>query len=309
VVVSKVKKIIIRTSLVLLVVLFPILYLVGVFSLNGPMPDEEFQQKLPDIVKNLEVKFDGEGEETLVLIHGYPDSLEMWDQQVDYLKQYYSIARLTLPGFEQVDDGQRPHYSMPQIRMIIDGFIKSLGKGKVSVLAHDWGAVYAMQYLQQNDLIDRLVLFDIGSFGEEKRPTINVKYTFALAVAWTLPEFLGEKITAYTAENILNITDVDPNKTIADLRTDPRMTYPYFHLWKSVLSKNVGKATEIADYGTPFLFIYGKDKKVWFHAKSWVKELQAANKGQVIAVPGGHWFMQSSPDLVNKEVHNWLKNN
>lgn len=301
------KKVIIRVLLVLLVILSPVLYLIGAFSLNGPMPDAEFQQKLPDIVKNLEVKFDGEGEETLVLIHGYPDSLEMWDQQVAYFKQDYRIARLTLPGFELVDNGQRPHYSMAQIRMIIDGFIKSLNRAKVSVLAHDWGAVYAMQYLKQSDLVDRVILFDIGSFGDEKRPTINVKYTFALAAAWTLPEFLGEKLSLYTAENILNITDVDPNKTVADLRPDPRMTYPYFHLWKSVLSKNVGKATEIADYGTPFLFIYGKDKKVWFHAKSWEQELLAQNKGQVESVPGGHWFMQSSPDIVNNKVHNWLK--
>lgn len=301
------KKIIIRTVLVLLVILSPVLYLMGAFTLNGPMPDDEFNQQLPDIVKNLEVKFDGEGEETLVLIHGYPDSLEMWDNQVDYLKQYYRIARLTLPGFELEDKGQRPHYSMPQIRMIIDGFIKSLDRGKVSVLAHDWGAVYAMQYLKESELVDRLVLFDIGSFADEPRPAINVKYTFALAVAWTLPEYFGEKLAYYTAENILNLPDVDPNKTVDDLRADPRLTYPYFHLWKSVLTKNVGAATEMEDYKTPFLFIYGKDKKVWFHAKSWEQQLLDQGKGDVETVPGGHWFMQSSPEITNEKVHNWLK--
>ena len=193
-----------------------------------------------------------------------------------------------------------------QYRDELSGFIKGLNKEHVTVLAHDWGAVYASQYLKKNDLVDRLVLFDIGSFGDEKRPTINVKYTFALAVAWTLPEFLGDKLALYTADKILKIEDVDPNKTIADLRSDPRMTYPYWHLWNSVLTKNTTKATEIKDYGTPFLFMYGKDKKVWFHAKSWEKELQEQNKGQVEVVPGGHWFMQSSPDLVNKKIYNWL---
>ncbi|SQD77072.1 alpha/beta fold hydrolase [Moritella yayanosii] len=300
------KKIMLRILLIVLVVLSPVLYLIYTFAFTGPMPDAEFQKKLPEIVKNLEVKFDGDGEETLVFIHGYPDSLELWDKQVEYFKDDYSIARFTLPGFELEDNGERPHYNIKQIRMIINAFIKGLNKEHVTVLAHDWGAAYASQYLKKNDLVDRLVLFDIGSFGDEKRPTINVKYTFALAVAWTLPEFLGDKLALYTADKILKIEDVDPNKTIADLRSDPRMTYPYWHLWNSVLTKNTTKATAIKDYGTPFLFMYGKDKKVWFHAKSWEKELQEQNKGQVEVVPGGHWFMQSSPDLVNKKISNWL---
>ncbi|MDX2320144.1 MAG: alpha/beta hydrolase [Moritella sp.] len=303
------KKVIIITLSLVLVVLSPILYLLYTFAFTGPMPDAEFEKNLPSIVKNLEVKFDGEGEDTLVMIHGYPDSLELWDKQVEYLKQDYSIARFTLPGFELEDNGERPHYSMKQIRMITDSFIKSLNKESVTVLAHDWGAIYAFPYLDKNDLVDRVILFDIGSFGDEERPVVNAKYTFALAVAWTLPEFIGEKLTFYTADEILNIEDVDPNKTAADLRTDPRMTYPYWHLWRSILSKDLAKASEVEDYGTPFLFLYGKDKKVWFHAKSWESKIQTLNKGQVEAVPGGHWFMQSSPDLVNQKIENWLKAN
>ena len=303
------KKIVIITLAVILVVLSPVLYLVHSFAFNGPMPDEEFQKNLPDIVSNLEVKIEGNGDDTLVLIHGYPDSLEMWDQQANFLKQHYTVARFTLPGFELTDNGARPNYNIAQIRMIIDGFIKGLNKDKVTVLAHDWGAVYAMQYLQKNDLVDRVILFDIGSFGDDPRPEVNVKYTFGLAVAWTLPEFLGEKMALYTADSILNITDVDPHKTVADMRSDPRLTYPYWHLWNSVLSKTTVPSTAVEDYGTPLLFIYGKDKKVWFHGKSWEQQIQDLDKAQVEAVPGGHWFMQSSPDLVNAKIHNWLSTN
>lgn len=300
------KKIII---IMLLVFISPVLYLLYTFLFTGPMSDEEFNKNLPNIVKNLQVKYDGEGKETLIFLHGYPDSLELWDKQVEYLKKDYSIARFTLPGFELEDNGKRPSYSIKQIRMILDSFIQGLNKDKITILAHDWGAIYAFQYIKKNDLVDRVILFDIGSFGDEKRPTVNLKYTFALAVAWTLPEFLGEKLTVYTAENILNIVDVDPNKTIADLRIDPRMTYPYWNLWRSILTKEIAKPTELKDYATPFLFMYGKDKKVWFHAKSWEQQLQSLNKGQVEVLPGGHWFMQSSPDLVNQKISDWLNAN
>ncbi len=191
------KKIIIVCVSVFTILLAPVFYLLYQFTMTEPMSDQEFQERLPGIVENLEVKFDGEGEETLVMIHGYPDSLEMWDQQVAYLKDYYTIARFTLPGFELNDTGERPSYSIEQIRLITNAFIKNLNREKVTVLAHDWGAVYAFKYLEKNDLVDRVILFDIGSFGEEERPKINVKYTFALAVAWTLPEVLGEKLALY----------------------------------------------------------------------------------------------------------------
>ncbi|BDY05742.1 alpha/beta hydrolase [Ferrimonas sp. YFM] len=301
------KKVVVTAVIAVLVLLSPVLYMLYSFSANGPMPDEEFQAKLPEIVSNLEYQVEGNGPQTLVLIHGYPDSLEMWDQQVDYLKDYYTCVRFTLPGFQLNDDGQRPEYNIQQTRAIIDGFIETLGKDKVTVLAHDWGAVFAFKYLEKNDLVDRVVLYDIGSFGDEERPFINVKYTFALAVAWALPESWGESLTRYTAEEILHIEDVDPHKTIDDLRSDPRLTYPYWHLWKSILAKQLPPSLEVEDYGTPFLFLYGKDKKVWFHADSWAEKVETLGKGQVESVPGGHWFMHSSAELANEKVHDWLQ--
>ena len=303
------KKVLLISLALILVLLSPVFYLTYLFSVNEPLSDAEFQRQLPEIVSQLEYQIEGDGEQTLVFIHGYPDSLEMWDQQVAYLKDYYTCIRFTLPGYGLKDNGERPHYSIPQIRTIIDTFMQGLGKDKVTVLAHDWGAVFAFKYLEQTELVERLVLFDIGSFGEAKRPAINAQYTFALAVAWMLPESLGEKLTNYTASSILHVPDVDPNKTVADLRAEPRLTYPYFHLWKAILSGNMPPSLEVEEYETPFLFMYGKDKKVWFHSDSWLQKVKKLHKADVEALPGGHWFMQSSPDLVNHKLHQWLLTN
>jgi pimeloyl-ACP methyl ester carboxylesterase len=68
----------------ILILLSPVLYLLYTFAFTEPISDEEFRQDLPSIVNNLKVKFDGEGEETLVMIHGWPDSLELWDKQVEF---------------------------------------------------------------------------------------------------------------------------------------------------------------------------------------------------------------------------------
>ncbi|MEE2023552.1 alpha/beta fold hydrolase [Alkalimonas mucilaginosa] len=300
------KKILMIGVVIALLLLSPVFYLIYAFTLKGPVSDDVFQNMLPAIVNSLEVKIEGEGKETIVFIHGYPDSLELWDKQAAYFKQNYTVVRFTLPGFELEDNGKRSHYTIQQMRIIIDTFIKELGRGPVTVMAHDWGAVYASHYLKEHDLVNRLVLFDIGSFGDEERPAINVKYTLALAIAWTLPDSLGSRLAYYTADKILQIERVDPDKSIDDLRPDARLTYPYWHLWRSVLSKNSTEAIAVEDYGTPFLFMYGKDKEVWFHAESWAQQVQELGKGQIEVVPGGHWFMQSSPDLVNQKLADWL---
>ncbi|EKO3671499.1 alpha/beta hydrolase [Vibrio metschnikovii] len=292
-------------TIIILLLSLPI-YVMSTFIFKNPIPDDEFSANLTSIVDNLETKIEGKGEHTLVFIHGYPDSLEMWDKQADFFKENYQVVRFTLPGFEQTDRELRPHYSIKQMRSIIDKFIEHLDQQSITVIAHDWGAVYASHYLKQNDLVDRLILLDIGSFADEPRPKINVQYTLALAVAWTLPDYLGTKLALFTADKILQVPRVDPHKSIEDLRPDSRLTYPYWHLWKEVLTSNTTQPVIVDDYGTPFLFIYGKDKSIWFHAKTWEQEVIDKNKGQIEVVPGGHWFMHSYPELVNQKIYNWL---
>ncbi|NNN59678.1 MULTISPECIES: alpha/beta fold hydrolase [Vibrio] len=292
-------------TIIILLLSLPI-YVMSTFIFKNPIPDDEFSANLTSIVDNLETKIEGKGEHTLVFIHGYPDSLEMWDKQADFFKENYQVVRFTLPGFEQTDRELRPHYSIKQMRSIIDKFIEHLDQQSITVIAHDWGAVYASHYLKQNDLVDRLILLDIGSFADEPRPKINVQYTLALAVAWTLPDYLGTKLALFTADKILQVPRVDLHKSIEDLRPDSRLTYPYWHLWKEVLTSNTTQPVIVDDYGTPFLFIYGKDKSIWFHAKTWEQEVIDKNKGQIEVVPGGHWFMHSYPELVNQKIYNWL---
>ncbi|NOI80966.1 alpha/beta hydrolase [Vibrio tubiashii] len=292
--------------LIALLILSPVIVLLVQGMANGPMSEAEFETRLPVIVNGLQAQVEGDGDDTLVFIHGYPDSLEMWDKQVAFFKRDHTVARITLPGFELQDLGARPQYTLVQMRRIIDAYIESLNKDKVTVIAHDWGAVYASQYLASNPLVDRLVLLDVGSFGNEAYPEINMKYTAALALAWLLPEPLGEKLVAYTANEILGLVNVDPNKPSADFRFDARMTYPYWQLWRSILLNTKPEPVPVDDYATAFLFLYGQDKQVWFHSQSWINEVTEKQKGEAEAMPGGHWFMLSSPELVNQSLSMWL---
>lgn len=56
------------------------------------------------IIDGIEVLIEGSGRpgaQTIVMIHGWPDTLRLWDAQVAALQGQYRCVRFTLPGFDK----------------------------------------------------------------------------------------------------------------------------------------------------------------------------------------------------------------
>jgi pimeloyl-ACP methyl ester carboxylesterase len=51
-------------------------------------------------IQGIDVFIEGDGLETVLLIHGWPDTHRLWDRSVQALKQFFRCARFTLPGFD-----------------------------------------------------------------------------------------------------------------------------------------------------------------------------------------------------------------
>ena len=51
-------------------------------------------------VDGVEVVVDGDGPEAIVMVHGWPDTLRLWDPQVEALRPRFRCIRFTLPGFD-----------------------------------------------------------------------------------------------------------------------------------------------------------------------------------------------------------------
>ncbi len=57
-------------------------------------------------VQGTKVYINGEGKSVIVMIHGWPDTHEIWQRQVDFFKRDFTCVTFTLPGFEKNDDGK-----------------------------------------------------------------------------------------------------------------------------------------------------------------------------------------------------------
>ena len=48
----------------------------------------------------VDIQVEGNGTETLVMLHGWPDTLALWNDTVEALSDSYQCVRFTLPAFD-----------------------------------------------------------------------------------------------------------------------------------------------------------------------------------------------------------------
>lgn len=56
-------------------------------------------------IDGIDIHIEGDGPGTMVMIHGWPDTWRLWDEQVAFFKPGMRCVRFTLPGFDL--DGPR----------------------------------------------------------------------------------------------------------------------------------------------------------------------------------------------------------
>ena len=54
------------------------------------------------VIDGIDVRAEGQGPRTVVMVHGWPDTYRVWDAQVAALQGQYRCVRFTLPGFDIV---------------------------------------------------------------------------------------------------------------------------------------------------------------------------------------------------------------
>lgn len=217
------------------------------------------------------VHVEGEGPETLVMVHGWPDTYRIWDAQVSAFRNRYRCVRFTLPGFEARDE--RRLYSLKEIEAVYKRVIERVSPhSPVILMVHDWGAIFGYHFLRRHpQLVRRLIGVDIGDAGSKRHlKSLNVKaklfvvsYQLWLALAWRLGGGIGDKMTRSFLRSIPCPTDP---KTVVS-----KMNYPYWIQWTRAAGGY--PAAEAIQPTCPMLFIYGEHKPAMFHSKEWAEEL------------------------------------
>lgn len=254
-------------------------------------------------VAGIDVHVEGEGPDTIVMVHGWPDTYRLWDAQVEFLKARYRCIRFTLPGFDETQP--RRIYTVDEVSGFLQQVIEQLSPGKkVTLMLHDWGCIFGYEFTMRNPaLIARIVGVDIGDArGLRRELSARSKfyilaYQVWLALAWKVGGRLGDWMTRKMAGWVR-------------ARSDPRfigsrMNYPYYLAWFGG-KESFGRQTQRFEPACPMLFLYGERKLFMFHAKAWADALNRQPGSKALGFDTGHWVMLQRPERFNEVVGAWL---
>lgn len=101
----------------------------------------------------------GKNQETIIFVHGYPDSDITWSYQLEHFKSKANVAAINLRGSNNSSiPAEREDYNimqhLPDIEAVAD-FIAGPGK-KFHLVAHDWGALISWVYISTRPYSERV---------------------------------------------------------------------------------------------------------------------------------------------------------
>lgn len=255
-------------------------------------------------VDGVDVFIEGEGNETIVMMHGWPDTYRLWDAQVAFFKTKYRCVRFTLPGFNIEKPIQS--FLLPQLIEIFKHIIEQVSPDKkVILMLHDWSCYFGYQfYMQHQNMVSKIIGIDVGdAYSTEHQSSLKAiekasifAYQIWLALAWRMGRRLGDKMTKLLVRAFRCQSDPQYISTC--------MNYPYYNRW---FTDSYDKTADFFP-SCPMLYIYGTKKPFMFHSKSWTDRLSKQPGCQVIALETSHWVMADEPEKFNQSVDAWLKN-
>jgi cis-3-alkyl-4-acyloxetan-2-one decarboxylase len=255
-------------------------------------------------IQGVNVFIEGEGPDTLLMLHGWPDTHHLWDSTVKALKREFRCVRFTLPGFDLAKPPRAT--SLVQMTALIGDIVDAVSLARpVTLVLHDWGCIFGYEFAARRpEQVARIVAVDIGDYNSGacirslsvRAKVLVFAYQFWLAVAWAVGGAIGNAMTRWMARR--------SGCRAASSAIGWQMNYPYAMYWFGLLGGFRG-AARVA-HVCPVLFIYGLHKPFMFQSPDWLARLAASPGCAVQPFPTGHWVMAQQPEAFNRCVAKWL---
>ena len=116
------------------------------------------------IVDGTEVLVESTGDDTVLMLHGWPDTLALWDGTVAALRDRWRCVRLSLPGYDRAAPGLGAPCPLARITALLREVADAVSPGRpVTLLVHDWGCVFGYEFaLRHPERVARVIGVDVG---------------------------------------------------------------------------------------------------------------------------------------------------
>lgn len=240
----------------------------------------------------------------LVFLHGYPNTVRMWDEIIAKLDKDFLCVSITYPNYSKE---LRRSWGMDLVEIVelIKQTIFELEKEhnqqyKKVFVGHDWGAVFSYLFDEEHPgSIDQMVTLDVGTGIEEgvKSKVMAFSYQSFLAANFLIGGRLGNTMTNLFVDKF--VRDIGyPKSDFKNVNSS--MNYPYYYLYRNLFFylrkfKNYNPSC-------PVSYIYGEKKPFMFHSKRFIDTIAKNKDSEVKSVPAGHWLMEKFSNLIVETI-------
>lgn len=258
-------------------------------------------------------------QDTLLLLHGWPDNATLWNGTVAALADRYRCLRFTWPGFDDGDDKPRARHvpTLDELTALLLRVVQEAAGGPVTLVAHDWGCMFGYHFARLHpQWVRRVVGVDIGDAGTSAhRAELGARGQFAvfayqawLAAAWWVGRHIDPRIGTALGDRLARRMAARLRARAPLAQVTARMGYPYWITWTgSHGSYRAARPFRSWQQGLPMLFVYGQRKAFMFHSSTWADTLATQPGSRVLALPTGHWVMLDAAADFHAALRGWLQ--
>jgi len=272
---------------------------------------------------HFEVDQCGDGDELALCLHGFPEHSFSWRYQLPMLADLGFTA--WAPNLRGYAGSSRPQgvqaYRLDELVEDVARLIEASGKQKVTLIAHDWGAVIAWEFaLRQRLPLERLIICNVphpqamrDAFGWTQLK--KSWYVFFFQLPW-LPEHLLGRNQAKAIADMFLSTSAHSGRFPTDVRevyrrnaAQPGALTAMINFYRGLLrgARSRPRVDPRTPIETPTLMVWGEadvalDKTTTLTTGNYVPNLTLRY------LPGvSHWVQQEQPEAVNDMIEAFVR--
>ena len=254
----------------------------------------------------------------VLMLHGFPEFWFAWKDHVQPLVDAgYRVIALDQRGYNLSD---RPtnnwDYRLPILRADILGALDALGIGRVSIIAHDWGAHVAWSVAEHNpQRIRKLIVLNVGhpvvmfrNIILNPRQLVKSWYAFALQFPW-IPEWLLSRNSFARLRSGMrwdgDLGPISASDTSAYIRAWSRD-----HALSTMIAWYRGLARtwptwRLPRIAVPTLLIWGK-RDQFLDVQLSTQSIALCEQGQLVYLDATHWVHHEQHAQVRDHIRAFL---
>ncbi|XP_058835206.1 epoxide hydrolase 1-like [Topomyia yanbarensis] len=253
----------------------------------------------------------------MLFVHGFPEFWFSWRHQMKEFSKDYWVVAVDMRGYGDSDKpkGLEP-YRVANMVQDLKELVDALGRKKIILVAHDWGAIIAWDFVAQHmDMVDRYIMMDAPSRQVHRKLMMTTKTQFKMS--WYMFFFQMPQLPEFFIRmSDLRMFDAMFRKYVSPEEIE---AYKYTFAKKGALTEplnyyraNMRSAVKIhsppADIPhVPGLYLLG-EKDIYISKESGPLMEKQFNNLEFKIVPGvDHFLQQHNPELVNSLIREFLE--